>query len=286
MLEAGAEKGAEVGGAEGVLEAGAEKGAEVGAVEGISGVWGGGLDRGTDGGTDGDTYGDTSLARGEVPRDGDLGTQSNSRYPHAYAAADPTPLPTADPAPVADPNATPNAAPASDAPADPNAAPHSNRPIDPNADANGHPSGTELLASRGSDSTFLGNRDPAAGSGQRWGADRWERDAWERESWDGARHWERRWRGGRRRDRMDDELEAREKERREAEEELAKPLYVIGRSMFETDGIPSHWAAECNKWTDEVRRGWGGVLEDLFLYWLRACTLGNPKDAHKSKNKL
>lgn len=32
------------------------------------------------------------------------------------------------------------------------------------------------------------------------------------------------------------------------------PLYVIGRSMFETDGIPRAWAQECNTWVDEVRR--------------------------------
>ena len=31
-----------------------------------------------------------------------------------------------------------------------------------------------------------------------------------------------------------------------------RPLLVVGRSMFETDGIPEHWPAKCNKWVDEV----------------------------------
>ena len=30
------------------------------------------------------------------------------------------------------------------------------------------------------------------------------------------------------------------------------PLYVVGRSMFETDGIPGDWAEKCNEWVDEV----------------------------------
>ena len=43
-----------------------------------------------------------------------------------------------------------------------------------------------------------------------------------------------------------------EEERREARWLHRQPIYTIGRSMFETSGIPSDWAQSCNEWVDEV----------------------------------
>ena len=31
-----------------------------------------------------------------------------------------------------------------------------------------------------------------------------------------------------------------------------RPVYVIGRSMFETSALPSDWPGHCNMWVDEV----------------------------------
>ena len=44
------------------------------------------------------------------------------------------------------------------------------------------------------------------------------------------------------------ERDSRERRRRRR----GGPLYVVGRSMFETDGIPGDWAEKCNEWVDEV----------------------------------
>ena len=32
------------------------------------------------------------------------------------------------------------------------------------------------------------------------------------------------------------------------------PVYIVGRSMFETSAVPSDWVTSCNYWVDEVRR--------------------------------